>query len=81
MTMDARTPSSDATGRCVVKIAGVWIDTASFRWGPFFLLVQDSGSFVERELGGGSGGRPLILMSGYLSPSLWHFVLFQLPHF
>ncbi|KIJ91754.1 hypothetical protein K443DRAFT_471088 [Laccaria amethystina LaAM-08-1] len=30
MTMDARTPSSDATGRCVVWIAGVWIDTASF---------------------------------------------------
>jgi len=32
MTMDARTPgTTDATRRCVVKIAGVWIDTASFR--------------------------------------------------
>ena len=44
MTMDARapgttttTPSSDAvTRRCVVKIAGVWIDTASFRWVSLF---------------------------------------------
>ena len=49
MTMDARAPgtttttlSSDAvTRRCVVKIAGVWIDTASFRW-VFFFCVQDS---------------------------------------
>ena len=47
MTMDARapgttttTPSSDATRRCVVKIAGVWIDTASFRW--VFVFVRDS---------------------------------------
>ena len=46
MTMDARapgttTPSSDAaTRRCVVKIAGVWIDTASFRW--VFVFVLDS---------------------------------------
>ena len=53
MTMDARapgttttTPSSDAaTRRCVVKIAGVWIDTASFRW--VFVFVQDSVSFVS----------------------------------
>jgi len=58
--MDARTPgTTDATRRCVVKIAGVWIDTASFRW---VLSFSSRIPFVLFCLKIGVG--PVILMLG-----------------